>query len=380
MRAPRAAVALGLLVLAACAPHPQAVPRLALAPVAFEALPGWYEDRLAEALPALTRSCARLAGLADEAPLGGEFGAAREWRGPCAALASVPGGDEALLRAALAREFRAFAATADGRAEGVFTGYYEPELRGSRARGGAFVVPIHARPDDLVGVDLGSFRDALKGERIGGRVEAGRLVPYWTRGEIVAGALDERVPALVWVDDPVDLFFMHVQGSGTIALAEGGRLRLGYAGGNGRPYVAIGRVLVERGAMALPDVTMQSIRAWLAAHPAEAASLMNANPSYVFFREVAGEGPLGTEGVALTPGRSLAVDREFVPLGVPVWLDAVDPLDATRSLRRLMVAQDTGGAIRGPVRGDVFWGAGGGQLLCSTNRLRPTRQSHVHAP
>ena len=184
------------------------------------------------------------------------------------------------------------------------------------------------------------------------------MVPYWTRREIVAGALDGRAPVAVWVDDPVDLFFMHVQGSGTIALADGGRLRLGYAGGNGRPYVAIGRVLVERGAMALPEVSMQSIRGWLAAHPAEAAAVMDANPSYVFFREIEGEGPLGTEGVALTPGRSLAVDRRFVPLGVPLWLEASDPLDASRPLRRLMVAQDTGGAINGAVRADFYWGFG----------------------
>jgi membrane-bound lytic murein transglycosylase A len=149
-----------------------------------------------------------------------------------------------------------------------------------------------------------------------------------------------------------------VQGSGVLVLDDGSRLRLGYAGGNGRPYVAIGRVLVDRGAMPLEAVSMQSIRAWLAANPAEADAVMNANPSYVFFREIAGEGPLGTEGVPLTPGRSLAVDRLFVPMGVPVWLDAADPLDPAARLRRLMVAQDTGGAIIGPARADIYFGAG----------------------
>jgi len=379
MRPTRALLALVFPFLIACAAAPPAPLRLTLAPVAIDALPGWEADDVSAARPALARSCARLATLADDAPLGGTFGLAGDWRRPCAAIAVVPAGDAVALRAVLAREFRAFAATDDGRADGLFTGYYEPELRGSRARGGAWGVPIHARPDDLVSVDLGQFREPLKGERIGGRVEAGRLVPYWTREQIVAGALDGRVPVLAWVADPVDLFFMHIQGSGTIALAEGGRIRLGYAGGNGQPYVAIGRVLVERGSMTLPEVSMQSIRAWLAAHPAEAAGIMNANPSYVFFREVTGEGPLGTEGVVLTPGRSLAVDRAFVPLGVPLWLEAADPLDAAATLRRLMVAQDTGGAIRGPVRGDVFWGSGA-EAAARAGRMRSTGRWWVLVP
>ena len=307
-------------------------------------------------MPALARSCERLARLPEATALGGPFGTAGEWRGACAALRGAS--DERALRDVLGREFQAFAASDSGREEWLFTGYYEPELRGSRTRSGRYAVPVHGRPADLVAVELGQFREPLRGERIAGRVEDGRLVPYATRAEILAGAIDGRAPVLAWVDDPVDLFFMQVQGSGVLALDDGSRLRLGYAGGNGRPYVAIGRVLVDRGAMPLEAVSMQSIRAWLAANPGEADAVMNANPSYVFFREIAGEGPLGTEGVPLTPARSLAVDRLFVPMGVPVWLDAADPLDPAARLRRLMVAQDTGGAIRGVVRGDVYWGAG----------------------
>jgi membrane-bound lytic murein transglycosylase A len=356
---PRAALAaLVLVLLAACEAAKPPGPTLALAPAAIESLPGWTEDRVAEALPALARSCGRMAALPDDAAIGEFFGVARDWRGACAALAGVPSGDDAALRATLAQAFRAFAATESGRADGLFTGYYEAELRGSRARGGRFTTPVHARPADLVSVELGLFREPLRGQRIAGRVDNGRLLPYPTRAEILAGAIDGRAPVLVWVDDPVDLFFMHVQGSGAIALAEGGRMRLGWDGGNGQPYVAVGRVLVDRGALPLEAVSMQSIRAWLAAHPGEADALMNANPSYVFFREIAGDGPIGTQGVALTPGRSLAVDRRFVPMGVPIWLDAADPLDPAARLRRLMVAQDTGGAITGAVRGDVFWGAG----------------------
>jgi membrane-bound lytic murein transglycosylase A len=184
------------------------------------------------------------------------------------------------------------------------------------------------------------------------------LKPYETRQEIDAGRLSGRDLELLWVDDPLDAFFLHIQGSGRVRLADGETVRVGYAGQNGQPYVAIGRLLAERGALRRDEVSLQSIRDWLAAHPAEAAEVLAANPSYVFFRLLEGDGPIGAHGVALTPGRSLAVDPSFVPLGVPVWLDTTDPLDERRPLRRLMMAQDTGGAIRGAIRGDVFWGAG----------------------
>ncbi len=207
-------------------------------------------------------------------------------------------------------------------------------------------------------VELGLFRPAWRGERIGGRVEAGQLKPYATRAEIERGALAKRDLELFWVDDPVDAFFLHIQGSGRIRLPDGAVARIGYDGQNGRPYVPIGRILAERGALARDDVSMQTIRAWLAAQPGEAAALMDENPSYVFFRELTGEGPVGAQGVVLTAGRSLAVDRTFLPLGVPLWLDLDDPKEGNGKLRRLVVAQDTGGAIRGPVRGDLFWGFG----------------------
>ena len=201
-------------------------------------------------------------------------------------------------------------------------------------------------------VELGLFRPAWRGERIAGRVVDGRLKPYDGRAEIERGALDRYHLAFLWVDDPVAAFFLQIQGSGRVRLPDGSIVRVGYDGQNGQPYVAIGKLLVERGVLAKEAVSMQAIRAWITAHPEAGKALMAENPSYVFFREVTGDGPIGSEGVVLTPGRSLAVDRSFVPLGVPVFLDAGP------GLQRLMVAQDTGGAIRGPVRGDVFWGAG----------------------
>ena len=209
-------------------------------------------------------------------------------------------------------------------------------------------------------VALGDFRTDFAGERIAGRVVDGRLRPYPSRGDIVAGTLAGRGLEIAWVADPVDAFFLQIQGSGRLALPDGRIVRVGYDGQNGRPYTAIGRVLVEEGALAREAVSMQSIRAWLAAHPDRAEGVMNANSSYVFFRRLAGDGPIGAQGVALTPQRSIAVDPRFVPYSVPVWLDATAPTPdgGAAALRRLMIAQDTGGAIRGPVRGDVFWGAG----------------------
>lgn len=336
--------------------------RLELEPARFADLPGWRRDRIAAALPAFRRSCARLTALPDDTDLGGAGFAGKvvDWRPACAAAAKVPAGNQAAARAFFERWFRPAAITRGGDPLGLFTGYYEPLLRGSRKRGGRYTVPLYMRPSDLISVDLGQFRDTLQGQRIAGRVVNGRLLPYPDRAAIDKGALAGRKLELVWVDDPVDAFFLEVQGSGRIELAEGGELRVGYAGQNGHPYFAIGKDLIERGALRPEEVSLQSIRRWLAAHPKEAAAVLHRNPSYVFFQKIEGEGPLGAQGVVLTPGRSLAVDRSQIPLGVPLWLSAGIPGpregDPDRKLRRLLIAQDTGGAIQGPVRGDVFWG------------------------
>jgi membrane-bound lytic murein transglycosylase A len=338
--------------------------RLALAPASFAYLPGWREDDLAAALPALLGSCRRLAARREDAPLGGAglFGTAADWRPACAAAARVPAGDRAAARAFFEGAFVPFAATGHGGAEGLFTGYYEPTLYGSRRRHGRFTVPLFARPPELVTVDLGRFRPDWKGRRIAGRVVQGALEPYPDRAAIAAGALAGRHLEIVWVDDPVDAFFLEIQGSGRVELAEGGAIRLGFAAQNGHPYTPIGRELVARGALEKDQVSLQSIRRWLADHPQAAPEVMAKNASYVFFEREEGDGPVGTEGVILTPGRSLAVDTAFLPLGIPLWLAGTAPSPAAaapdRPLRRLLVAQDTGGAIRGPVRGDVFWGHG----------------------
>ena len=355
----RAALLLALGLLASCAAPPAlppSPPRLDLTPVSFADLPGWDADRVAEALPALLKSCADIAQRADDAVAGPEGGKAGDWRAACAEASNLGGADDAAARQFFERNFAAYAASDRGNGTALLTGYYEPLLRGARHRGGIYATPLLRRPPDLVSVDLGLFRPSWRGERTAGRVENGRLVPYASRAEIEAGALDRFNLALAWVDDPVAAFFLQIQGSGRVELADGGTLRLGYDGENGGSYVSIGRLLVDDGAMTLDQVSAQSIKAWLASHPDAAKDLMDRNPSYVFFREQTGDGPIGTEGVALTPGRSLAVDREFIAFGVPVYLDvAQDGQDPTR---RLTVAQDTGAAIRGPLRGDLFWGFG----------------------
>jgi membrane-bound lytic murein transglycosylase A len=373
-----------LLLLSACgttAPEKESAP-LVLRPASFNDLPGWADDNQTEALAAFRRSCARILKKDPDQLFGSDkrTGTYGDWQAPCRAATSSTDAKEFFTH-----WFTPWQATAAGDEEGLFTGYYEASLKGSRTRHGVYQHPLYKYPDDLVMVDLGEFRDSLKGERIAGRVVGGKLKPYEDRAAIEAGKLpDKDRLALVWVDDPIDSFFLHVQGSGRILLDDGTQMRVGYAGQNGHVYYAIGRELIKRGEMEKDNVSMQSIRAWLDAHPSEAEELMNTNKSYVFFQEAKDAGPLGGEGVALTPGRSLAVDRTRIPYGTPLWLVTESPASGEQPFERLMVAQDTGGAIRGPVRGDVFWGYGpraeelagvmkarGGYWLLLPRSLRP---------
>ncbi len=350
-------------------PPPPVVDLRVLEPAAFSELPGWSEDDVTAALPPFLASCRRMARRGGKAAVKPQEigGTVDDWRGACTAAEAVTGSSETIIRTFFEASFDLFAVSNHGQPRGLFTGYYEPTLHGSRIRQAPYLFPLYRRPKDIVQVDLGSFREDLRGRRIAGRLRGNRLEPYPDRNAIDGGAVAGRGLELLWVDDPVDAFFLHIQGSGRVELAQGGFERVGYAGQNGHPYVAIGRELVARGAMELSEVSMQSLRSWLEAHPEEGREVMAANPSYVFFRHLEGSGPVGSQGVVLTPGRSLAVDRTFLPLGAPLWLDATMPTLATGAegqelgdepLRRLFIAQDTGGAIRGPVRGDIFWGPG----------------------
>jgi membrane-bound lytic murein transglycosylase A len=361
-------------MLAACAPTVAPVlpqpptDKLVLQATSFAALDQWDASDPRAALRAFAASCAKIMQRPDADAFGGsaEYGTAGDWKAACAAALNAHDFPADAARGFFGQWFTPAVAANHGDAIGLFTGYYEPELNGSRKKQGRFQTPLLARPVDLIMVDLGTFRDALKGERIAGRVDGGRLVPYAKRGDIVAGALGPRTHPIVYVDDPVDAFFLQVQGSGRVKLNDGAMIRVGYDGQNGYPYTAIGRLLVERGAIAKDQLSMQAIRAWLVAHSGEARSLMDENASYVFFKELEianpNDGAPGSAGVPLTAEASLAVDTRFHGLGAPIWIEAHAPApDAAKpdvDFRRLLVAQDTGGAIRGPVRGDVYWGAG----------------------
>jgi membrane-bound lytic murein transglycosylase A len=334
-------------------PHKESkASKLELTPVSLTGLPGWPAFDKRAALSAFQRSCGTILRAQATSELGGYAGRAEDWFGVCrAALATSEGAAQKFFE----DHFSAF----EVGGEALITGYYEPLLRGSRTRHDAYQTPVYATPRDLVSVDLGTFRPEWKGEHTAGRVSAQHLVPYATRAE-----LDEFPPpagALFYGDDPVAVFFLHIQGSGRVALDDGATIRVSYAAQNGRPYSAIGARLIRLGVLTRETVSMQSIRAWLKANPSAARQVMETNQSYVFFKEApVGDGSLGsvgTEGVALTPGASIAVDPKFHALGVPIFVAA--QLPDGHALQNLFVAQDTGGAIRGLARTDIFFGFGG---------------------
>ena len=335
---------------------------LRLRPVRFADLPGWTEDRHAEALPALLASCEKIAALPARAPLGVSAygGRARDWRAACAAARRVAPGDDAAARAFFETEFRPFAALGKGGAVGKLTGYHVQALRGSRTRHGRYQIPIFRRPADLVSVELSAFVPDGRGRRIWGRLDpaTGALVPYPSRSELRRAPLDEK-QVIVWVDDPVDAVFAEIQGSGKVALEEGGVMWIGFAGKNGHKFRGVGGILRRMGELQAGQGTMQGIRAWFAAHPERYHEIVDQNPAKVFFQVSPRPGAIGTQGVVLTPRRSMAVDRAVIALSTPVWVETKVRLSGARRAarwRQLLIAQDTGGAILGPVRGDIYWG------------------------
>lgn len=313
-------------------------------------LPGFAADNLIEAKPALDKSCGILKSRGSRTPIQTPAAA---WQGPCAALANAQ--DSASVRSILESQFDAYLVTGQQGKDGLFTGYFVPLIEASTQRGGDYQTPLYARPSDLVEVTLGDFREELKGQRIAGTVVDGKLKPFADRAAIDGGALAGKGLELYWAKDPIAVFFLQIQGSGQLQLPDGSRHNIGYAAQNGHPYKAIGRVLIDRGELEAKNTSLQTIRAWLLAHPDQAASVMQTNPSYVFFRAMK-DGATGASGLVLTTERSLAVDNKFISYNLPMWLDTTLPGGAT--YQRLMVAQDTGGAITGVVRGDVFFGAG----------------------
>ncbi len=298
-------------------------------------------DQAARALTAFRLSCPVLLRRTDKSGLT----RAEDWAPACAAAATASD--------PLAFFATQFETAKVGTGQAFATGYYEPEIQGSRTRDAVHQVPVYAKPDDLVEVDLGTFTDTLKGRLIRGRVSGLSFIPYYDRGEIDDGAIAGRVPVIAWAADPIELFFLQIQGSGRLRMADGSVMRIGYAGQNGRDYVGIGALMRDRGLVGPGQLSMQGIMAWLRSNPEQGRAIMRENKSFVFFREITGPGPIGALGVPVTANVSVAADPAFVPLGAPIWLD-LDRAEADG----LWVAHDTGGAIKGANRVDTFWGAG----------------------
>ena len=342
-RAGRLSLVAGLLAtLAACAGTTPMVegqrpttqrPTLDQVAPDFRHLAGWIDDDHSQAVPAVQRTCGWVKNQPPGKPLGQlrAAGTTDDWRAICAAARDLPPGDSEAAR----RFFEAFFAPRDvsNGEDGLFTGYYEIELRGSWTRTERYNVPLYRMPP--------------RGKR---------GLP--SRARIEAGALKGKGLELMWVDNLIDAFFLEIQGSGRAIMSDGSVVGIHYGGQNGHSYYPIGRHIIDRGDATPEQMSLQLIRRWLKDHPAEAQRVMNLNPSYVFFKVKPEVGARGARNMELTPGRSLAVDAEHIPLGVPLWLEVRDAPVPGGAIKRLVVAQDTGGAIKGAVRGDLFWGHG----------------------
>lgn len=303
------------------------------------------------------------------------------WQTVCARASELTQADNTALHTFFEEGFTPYQVfNPDGSSQGLITGYYEPKLYGSRVKTARFRYPLYAAPDDLLVIDLSEVYPQLKDLRLRGRLQGNRVVPYYNRSEIDNGKAPLRGRELFWVDNAVDLFFLQIQGSGRIELPDGSLMKVGYAEQNGHPYNSIGKKLVQMGVFTIEESSMQNIKLWAEKHPDKLASLLEQNPSYVFFRELPPElsAPLGALGVPLTNEYSMAVDARTIPLGAPVFLSTTYP-NTTVPLNRLMLAQDTGGAIKGAVRGDFFWGFGE-QAGAQAGRMKQTGQMWVLFP
>jgi len=316
-------------------------------PVEWSSLQNWASDNQSDMWDGFLKSCQKLRH--------------DPWQGVC--VLAKNSGD---LNDAEAREF--FEANFDvrpvyaegGVTEGLITGYYEPLLKGSWERSEEFRYPLYGVPKDLLIVDLGRIYPQLKNLRLRGKLIGNKVVPYYDRAQLDDDQELLQGTEILWVNSLVDVFFLHVQGSGQIQLSDGSMVGVGYAGQNGHPYQSIGKVLIQMGELEREDVTLFTIKDWLKSNPTRLNEVLAKNPSYIFFelRDAEADGPVGSLNVTLTPRRSIAVDRNVIPLGAPVWLQTTLPNEQQSPLNQLMLAQDTGGAIKGHIRADVFWGRG----------------------
>ena len=335
--------------------------KLILTITKFTQLPGWANDNHGEAIVAFLKSCDRILTFPKNRNIGTKdiIIKASDWHDACLAAKSTNINGKEFFQ----EYFTPFLVSNSKKGEkGLFTGYFEAELKGSKTKSSAYPYALYSKPNDLVKVNLGNFNKELSGKSIVGHVKNGRLKPYPTRKTIEAGYLNNKNFEMLWINDAVDLFLLQVQGSGRVILENGSVIRVGFAAHNGRAYKSIGRALINWGEIKPHQASWNGIKNWIANNPDRAAELFAVNPRFIFFKQIFGDGPIGAQNVALTPTRSMAIDRRYIPLGLPIWLDTLKPGGSTAPLQRLLITQDTGGAIKGMVRGDFFWGYGNAAL------------------
>jgi membrane-bound lytic murein transglycosylase A len=333
-------------------------------PVTFKQLPGWQSADLKKSLVTFQTSCRAFVKQNPEQVVGTDHInlQVKDWQPACYAALKINPVTENDAKSFFQEWFSPVEFFDKETGPGLFTGYYVPTIKGSYTKSKEFSVPLYETPDDLITSDLGLFFNDLKNRRVVGRLVKSKLVPYYTRAQINAGALKGKANVLVWINSPIDRLFLEIQGSGLIELEDGSRLSVGYDAQNGMPYTAIAGVLIKKGVMTKDNASMQAIKRYLTEHPKQLHPVINQNKSFVFFRKMGQDIALGSQGVSLTAGYSLAIDKQWIPMGTPLWLNTTRPdsnsPDKSKPMQRLMIAQDTGGAIRGKIRGDVFWGAG----------------------
>lgn len=339
----------------------------------FADLPGWQEDNQGEALEAFLLSCKQLRSEKGEFIGSGEIKIpAADYLQICTQAATL---QPAQFRSFVEQNFLPWLVTDNGSAEGKFTAYYEPVIRVAHHKDETYKYPIHAKPLDLIEFNPRDFDNTLPSKRLVGRLQGQKLVPYYERAEILNGA--GNVPVLLWADSFVDVFVMHIQGPAAAILPDGSQIRISYADTNGLPFKGIGSILLKHGELK-NGASMDKVKQWLLENPQKAVAYMNENPRYVFHRLIGAPGPLGALGVPLSAGRSLAVDKDFIPLGALMWLDTTAPNGAP--IRRLVNAQDVGGAIKGAIRGDYYWGSGGDEILALAGKMNSAGRYYILLP
>lgn len=337
-------------------------PNIVLKPSTFKQLPGWEKARLHQSFSAFKKSCHLFIKFAAEKNVGSALIPlqAKDLKPACQKALALNKPSNAQIKHFYQQYFVPVSFYQNNKqSQGLFTGYYQPLLHGSLQKTVKYHVPLYGSPSDLLSIDLSDF--GLKKQKLTVRVEGKKILPYFEREQINQGAIEKTANVIAWVDNRIDRLFLEIQGSGVIELEDGQKLYVGYEGQNGAPYTPLAKVLIDKGVMTKDNASMQRIRAYLNQHPNLMDKILNSNKSFVFFRRLKQQAAIGAQNLPLSPGYSLAIDKRYIPLGSPLWLSTHYPgakKDNEKILQRLMIAQDTGGAIKGVVRGDVFWGEG----------------------